>query len=173
MKTLTKLATALPAFALISACSTTAPVPPVPTATETVTDPAATVPQPATDMDTAPTTPAPTTPPQQATPAAETTNVAYDRMAPTPYTCTDDSQILAKQSVNKNQAMLTATIPKINWSQQTIILNGGVEGETASYVNNANPEVIYAWHMQGNEGVFAMKWADGQEYQVDCEMPSL
>lgn len=56
MNTLTKVAVALPALALLSACATTAP----------------------------------TTP--NKTPASESvTDVAYDRMAPAPYTCTDGS----------------------------------------------------------------------------------
>lgn len=138
MNTLTKLATALPAIALLGACSTMNPT----------------------------TTPnEPTT-----TPSESVTNAAYDRMAPAPYTCTDDSQIMAKQSVDTKQVMINATLPKINWSQQPVILNGGINGDTASYINDSNPEVIYAWHMQGNEGVFAMKWADGTEYQVNCQL---
>ena len=146
MNTLTKIATALPAFALLSACATTAPMP------------------------TAPNNNTPTTP-TTSTPASESvTNTAYDRMSPAPYTCTDDSKIMAKQSINKKQVMLTATLPKVNWAEQPIILNGGVEGETASYVNESNPEVIYAWHMQGDKGILAMKWANGKEYQVNCQI---
>jgi hypothetical protein len=147
MKTLTKIATALPALALLSACATTAPTP------------------------TAPNTPTTPTTPSTTTPASESvTDAAYDRMAPAPYTCTDDSQILAKQSINKKQVMLTATLPKVNWSEQPIILNGDVKGDTASYVNESNPEVVYAWHMTDDKGILAMKWADGKEYQVDCKI---
>nr|WP_317200182.1 hypothetical protein [uncultured Psychrobacter sp.] len=137
MNTMMKVATAMPALALISACSTMAPSTPMTPATPVT--------------DTAPT-------------------VAYDRMAPVPYTCTDNSQVMAKQSINKQQAMLTATLPKVGWSQQNIILNGGVQGATASYVNQSNPEVIYAWHMKGDEGILAMKWANGREYQVNCKV---
>lgn len=135
MNTLTKVAVALPALALLSACATTAP----------------------------------TTP--NKTPASESvTNVAYDRMAAAPYTCTDGSTIRAKQSINKKQVMLNATLPKINWANQPIILNGAVQGDTASYVNDSNPEVVYAWHMKGDKGIFAMKWANGKEYQVNCQL---
>ncbi|WP_350561413.1 hypothetical protein [Psychrobacter sp. CAL346-MNA-CIBAN-0220] len=134
MNTMMKLATALPALALLSACATTAPTMPKTEASESVTD------------------------------------AAYDRMAPAPYTCTDDSQIMAKQSINKKQVMLNATLPKIKWSQQPIILNGAVQGDTASYVNESNPEVVYAWHMKGDKGILAMKWADGKEYQVNCQL---
>ena len=98
------------------------------------------------------------------------TEAAYDRMAPAPYTCTDDGKVLAKQSINQKQVMLNVTLPKVNWSQQPIILNGGVEGDTASYVNESNPEVVYAWHMKGDKGILAMKWADGKEYQVNCQL---
>lgn len=116
-------------------------------------------------------TTAPTTPEPSNTPASESvTNAAYDRMAPAPYTCTDGSRILAKQSINKKQVMLDATLPKVNWANQPIILNGGVQGDTASYVNESNPEVVYAWHMKGDKGIFAMKWADGKEYQVNCQI---
>jgi len=105
------------------------------------------------------------------TPASESvTDVAYDRMAPAPYTCTDDSKIMAKQSINKNQVMLNATLPKLKWADQPIILNGGVKGDTASYVNDSNPEVVYAWHMKGDKGIFATKWANGKEYQVNCQI---
>lgn len=127
MNNLLKLATALPAFALLGACATTT-----------------------------------------STPAESITKVAYDRMAPAPYACTDGSEVLAKQSINKKQVMLTATLPKVNSSQQSIILNGGIQGDTANYVNDSNPEVIYAWHMKGNEGILAMKWANGKTYQVNC-----
>lgn len=137
MNTLMKITATLPAIALITACSTTAPV-------------------------------APTTP--TTTPANGMSDAAYDRMAASPYTCTDDSQIMAKQSINKNQATINVTSPILNWEQQPIVLVGGVNGETASYVNNSNPEVIYAWHMRGEQGVFAMKWADGKEYQLNCEI---
>ena len=116
-------------------------------------------------------TTAPTTPESSNTPASESvTNAAYDRMAPAPYTCTDGSKIRAKQSINKKQVMLNATLPKVNWAEQPIILNGGVQGDTASYVNESNSEVVYAWHMKEDKGIFAMKWADGKEYQVNCQV---
>ena len=115
------------------------------------------------------TTPAPSKP-TTTVPSESVTTLAYDRMAPAPYTCTDNSQVMVKQSINKEQVMVNATLPKVNWSQQPILLNGGVKGNTASYINNSNPEVIYAWHMQGNEGILAMKWADGKEYQVNCKI---
>ena len=134
MNTLTKLATTLPALALLSACATTAPTTPNTPASESVTD------------------------------------AAYDRMAPAPYTCTDGSKILAKQSINKKQVMLNATLPKVNWANQPIILNGAVQADTASYVNESNPEVVYAWHMKADKGIFAMKWANGKEYQVNCQV---
>ena len=113
-------------------------------------------------------TPTPNTP--TPAPSQSVTTLAYDRMAPARYTCTDNSQVMAKQSVNKQQVMVNATLPKVGWSQQPIILNGGVEGNTASYVNESNPEVIYAWHMQDDKGILAMKWADGKEYQVNCKI---
>ena len=135
MNTLTKVAVALPALALLSACATTAPATP------------------------------------NKTPASESvTDAAYDHMAPAPYTCTDSGKILAKQSINKKQVMLNATLPKVNWADQPIILNGGVQGATASYVNESNPEVVYAWHMKGDKGILAMKWANGKEYQVNCQI---
>lgn len=134
MNTLTKIATALPALALLSACATTAPNAANTPASESVTD------------------------------------AAYDRMAPAPYTCTDDSQIMAKQSINKKQVMLNATMPKVKWAEQPIILNGGVQGDVASYINDSNPEAVYAWHMKGDKGIFAIKWANGKEYQVNCQI---
>lgn len=112
-------------------------------------------------------TTAPTTP---TTPTDAMPNSAYDRMAPAPYTCTDDSQILAKQSINKKQATITATVPQLGWTEQAVILNGGVEGDTASYVNDSNPDIIYAWHMKEDQGILAMKWANGKEYQVNCQI---
>ena len=132
MKTMLKLATALPALALLSACATTAPT-------------------------------------VQPSPSESVTDAAYDRMMPERYTCTDDAQIMAKQSINKQQAMITATVPKIKWSQQQVLLNGGIQGDTASYTNESNPEVAYAWHMKGDKGILAMKWTDGTTYQVHCE----
>lgn len=112
-------------------------------------------------------TTAPTTP---TTPTDAMPNSAYDRMAPAPYACTDDSQILAKQSINKKQATITATVPQLGWTEQAVILNGGVEGNTASYVNDSNPDIIYAWHMKEDQGILAMKWANGKEYQVNCQI---
>lgn len=112
-------------------------------------------------------TTAPTTP---TTPTDTMPNSAYDRMAPAPYTCADDSQILAKQSINKKQATITATVPQLGWTEQAVILNGGVEGDTASYVNDSNPDIIYAWHMKEDQGILAMKWANGKEYQVNCQI---
>ena len=114
-------------------------------------------------------TPKPTMP-ATTVPSESVTTLAYDRMAPARYTCTDNSQVMAKQSVNKEQVMVNATVPKINWSQQPIILNGEPNGKVSSYINDSNPEVIYAWHMTDNEGVLAMKWADGTVYQVNCEI---
>ena len=110
-----------------------------------------------------------TTAPTPSTPAESVTDAAYDRMMPERYTCTGDAQIMAKQSINKQQVMVNATVPKIKWTQQPVLLNGGVEGDTASYVNDANPEVSYAWHMKGDKGILAMKWKDGTAYQVNCE----
>ncbi|WP_201533725.1 hypothetical protein [Psychrobacter immobilis] len=144
MKTLTKIVTALPALALLSACATTAPTT-TPNASET----------PAEDN----------MPVKDSMPDA-----AYDRMAAAPYTCTDGSKIMAKQSINKKQAMVNATLPKVKWTEQKIVLNGGVQGDTASYVNDSNPEAAYAWHMKGDKGIFAIKWANGKEYQVNCQI---
>ena len=154
MKTAIKLVAALPAFALITACSMMNPSMPEPPATTTPT-----IDMPSTNISSS-----------SIDSVKTTTNTAYDRMAPVPYSCTDNSSILAKQSINKKQATITATVPKLNWSQQQLILIGGVQGDTASYVNDSNPEIIYAWHMQGDEGVLAMKWASGQTYQVDCKI---
>ncbi|ALF60025.1 hypothetical protein [Psychrobacter urativorans] len=112
-------------------------------------------------------TTAPTVPTTDA--SESVTDMAYDRMMPQPYTCTDGAQLTAKQSINKQQVMVNATVPKIKWSQQPILLNGGVEGDTSSYINDANPEVAYAWHMKGDKGILAMKWKDGTAYQVNCE----
>ena len=134
MTTMLKIAAALPALALISACSTTSPVMPTTPSSESVTD------------------------------------AAYDRMASVPYTCTDGGTIRAKQSINQKQVMLNATLPKVNWADQPMILNGDVQGNTASYVNESNPEVVYAWHMTDDKGILAMKWANGKEYQVDCKI---
>lgn len=134
MTTMLKIAAALPALALISACSTTAPVMPTTPSSESVTD------------------------------------AAYDRMASVPYTCTDGGTIRAKQSINQKQVMLNATLPKVNWVDQPMILNGDVQGNTASYVNESNLEVVYAWHMTDDKGILAMKWANGKEYQVDCKI---
>lgn len=123
---------------------------------------------PALALITACATTAPTTPTTSVTDTTPT--VAYDRMASVPYTCTDDSKIMAKQSINKQQVMLSATLPKVNWNDQAMVLNGGISGNTASYVNESNPEVIYAWHMKGDEGILAMKWANGKVYQVTCKV---
>ena len=113
----------------------------------------------------------PTAPTTPATPIAQgMSDMAYDRMAPVPYTCADDSTILAKQSINKKQATINATLPKLNVSQQSIILTGDVTNNVASYVNDSNSEIIYAWHMQGNNGILAIKWADGTTYQVKCKI---
>ena len=136
MKTITKIATALPALALLSACATTAP----------------------------------TMPDETGTSAPENNIAAYDRMAAAPYTCTDGSTIMAKQSINKKQVMLNATLPKVKWTEQKIVLNGEVEGDVASYVNDSNPKAIYAWHMKDDKGIFAIKWASGQEYKVNCQL---
>ena len=136
MNTITKIATALPALALLSACATTAS----------------------------------TTPDTTDTPAPEKVTAAYDRMAAAPYTCTDGSTIMAKQSINKKQVMLNATLPKVKWTEQKLVLNGDVKGDVASYVNDSNPKAVYAWHMKEDKGIFAIKWASGQEYKVNCQL---
>ena len=135
MNTILKMTAALPALALINACSTTTPM-------------------------------MPTTPVNSTTQGVS--DMAYDRMAPVPYTCSDDSEVLAKQSINKEQANIIVTAPKLNWSRYRLVLNGDVQGEVASYVNTSNPEVIYAWHLKEDTGVLAMKWASGKTYQLDC-----
>jgi len=137
MNTLTKFAIALPTFALLSACATTAP----------------------------------TTPSTSDVPASEgMVDAAYDRMAPAPYTCTDDSTITAKQSINKKQVMLNVTLPKVKWAAQPVILNGDAQDHVASYVNSSSTDAIYAWHMKEDKGIFAIKWADGTEYSVSCQI---
>ncbi|WP_394210215.1 hypothetical protein [Psychrobacter piscatorii] len=115
-------------------------------------------------------TTAPATPDTTDTPAPEKVTAAYDRMAAAPYTCTDGSKIMAKQSINKKQVMLNATLPKVKWTEQKLVLNGGVKGDVASYVNDSNPEAIYAWHMKDDKGIFAIKWASGTEYKVNCQI---
>ena len=138
MQTITKIATALPALALLSACATTAPT--------AMDDPEAPMPEP------------------------EKTVAAYDRMAAAPYTCNDGGKIMAKQSINKEQAMLNVTLPNVKWAEQKLILDGGVKGDVASYVDDSNPKAAYAWHMKEDKGIFAIKWASGEEYTVNCQI---
>lgn len=140
MTPLLKLAATLPPLALLSACAATMPN----SANNSVTN----------------------------TNANSTTEIpiaAYDRMAPNRYSCTDNSQITAKQSIDKKQVMINVTLPSINWKQQPITLNGGVNGATASYMNDTSPDIIYAWHMKQGAGLLALKWRNGEDYHVTCE----
>lgn len=101
--------------------------------------------------------------------ASQTPSAAYDRMASPRYQCTDDAVITAKQSINKQQVMITATVPNIGWKDQRIIMNGSVQGDTASYINDAQDNIIYAWHMKPGAGLLAMKWNNGKSYHITCE----
>ncbi|GAA0309096.1 hypothetical protein [Psychrobacter aestuarii] len=101
--------------------------------------------------------------------ASQTPSAAYDRMASPRYQCNDDAVITAKQSINKQQVMINATVPTIGWKEQLIIMNGSVQGDSASYINDAHDDIIYAWHMKPGAGLLAMKWTNGKTYHVTCK----
>jgi membrane-bound inhibitor of C-type lysozyme len=135
MKTLTKLAMAVPAFALLTACATS-----------------------------------PTAPVVTPKPAEQLTQLAYDRMAPARYTCGDAGEILAKESVNKQQVMLNVTLPALKFNQQSVLLNEKPAASGVRYVNDANPASTLTWHTKGKEALFAVDWANGDEYKAVCKM---
>lgn len=137
MNKMTKLMTALPALALLSACATS----------------------PETVPQQTPTT----------TPAQQVTGVQYDKMMPERYSCGDAGDIMAKQSLNKEQAMLTATLPSLKFDQQSIILNKATAEVGTRYVNDANPDATIQWQMKDDAALFAVDWANGQNYKAVCK----
>ena len=137
MKTLTKLAMAVPAFALLSACAT-APTPPV-------------------------------KPKPKPKPAEHLTQLAYDRMMPERYNCGTAGHIMAKQSINKQQVMLDVTLPALKFNQQSILLNHQPVPTGVRFVNDANPASTLSWSANGDDAVFAVNWANGNEYKATCK----
>ncbi len=102
----------------------------------------------------------------------QTTNKAYDRMAPERFVCEDNATVMPKYSIDGEQATLTASLPKANWNNQTIVMNIATSGSGSRYVNNASQNITYDWHTKGDLGIMRLKWADGTEYAVKCERQS-
>lgn len=98
-----------------------------------------------------------------------TTNKVYDRMAPERFVCEDNATVMPKYSRDGQQAMVTASLPKANWNNQTLVMNIAPSGSGARYVNSDNPNVTYEWHTKADIGLMGLKWADGTEYIVNCE----
>jgi|29_taG_2_1085357.scaffolds.fasta_scaffold00033_4 membrane-bound inhibitor of C-type lysozyme len=109
------------------------------------------------------------TSPTTTTTTQQTTNKAYDRMAPEQFVCEDDATVQAKYSMDGEQAMINASLPKANWNNQTLTMNIATSGSGARYVNSDSPNVTYDWHTKADYGIMSLKWADGNEYAVQCE----
>lgn len=103
------------------------------------------------------------------TTAPETTAKAYDRMAPEQFVCEDDATVQAKYSIDGEQATINASLPKANWNNQTVVMDIATSGSGSRYVNTASQNVDYQWHTKGDMGIMSVKWADGNEYSVNCE----
>lgn len=101
--------------------------------------------------------------------APETAAKAYDRMAPEQFVCEDDATVQAKYSIDGEQATINASLPKANWNNQTVVMDIATSGSGSRYVNTASQNVDYQWHTKGDMGIMSVKWADGNEYSVNCE----
>ncbi|WP_019672594.1 MliC family protein [Psychrobacter lutiphocae] len=104
-----------------------------------------------------------------ATTAAQQTTKAYDRMAPEHFVCEDNGSVLAKYSIDGEEAMLNVSLPKANWNNQTLTMQIAPSGSGARYVNNANQNVTYDWHTKADMGIMTLTWANGNEYSVNCQ----
>lgn len=100
---------------------------------------------------------------------AQTTNKAYDRMAAEQFMCEDDATVMPKYSADGSEAMITASLPKANWVDQTVKMDIATSGSGSRYLNTSSPNVAYQWHTKGDLGIMSLKWADGTEYSVKCE----
>ena len=109
-----------------------------------------------------------TTTPVKTTPAPST-QLAYERMAPEVFTCEDDSELLVKYLVDKTQTTITATVPKVSWSGQVVVLNRAPAASGVRYVNDSSDNIEYEWHAKGDTGIFAFNWANGNEYELKCQ----
>lgn len=134
MKTITKLAVALPAIALMTACANTGTNTPANKPTEQVNN-----------------------------------GKAYDRMMPERYSCGEAGTIMAKQSIDKTQATLTADIPQLKFEKQTIVLNQAPVETGSLYLNKANPDATFAWHMVADDAQLLVDFAKGPDYKVTCK----
>ncbi|WP_296403380.1 MliC family protein [Psychrobacter sp.] len=97
------------------------------------------------------------------------TNKAYDRMAPERFVCEDNATVMPKYSIDGEQAIVTASLPKANWNNQNLTMTIAPSGSGARYVNSDNPNVTYEWHTKADSGLMGVKWANGNEYIVNCE----
>lgn len=105
----------------------------------------------------------------QSTMGNQSTLKAYDRMAPEHFVCEDDAQVYAKYSMDGDQAQVTASLPKANWNNQSLVMTIARSGSGARYVNNDSSNVTYDWHTKADMGTMSIQWADGNEYSVNCE----
>lgn len=114
-------------------------------------------------------TTAPTTGTQK--PAEQVTSKAYDRMMPERYSCGNAGDIMSKQSIDKSQVTLTANIPQLKFNQQSIILNQEPVSTGMRYVNKANPEATFQWHMVGDDAQLLVDFTNPQspDYKVTCK----
>ena len=99
----------------------------------------------------------------------QTTNKAYDRMAPEQFVCEDNATVMPKYSTDGEEAMLNVNLPKANWNNQTIKMDIATSGSGSRYVNNDSQNVTYDWHTKGDLGIMRLTWADGTEYEVKCQ----
>ena len=109
-------------------------------------------------------------PPHAPKPHAEPqTQLTYDRMMPNRYSCGDDGEIMAKQSINKEQVMLTANLAKLKFNSPSITLHQVASPSGVRFINDANPASTLAWHLAGDQALFTVNWTDGQEYSASCQ----
>lgn len=104
-------------------------------------------------------------------PAEQVTSQAYDRMMPERYSCGNAGDIMSKQSIDKSQVTLTANIPQLKFNQQSIILNQEPVATGMRYVNKANPDATFQWHMVGDDAQLLVDFTDAQaqDYKITCQ----
>lgn len=106
------------------------------------------------------------------TPASQTkmtmpANTAQQTLVAT-YQCDQNAKVMAKYQPNEDRAVLTINAPTWQLNNQEITMHPAVSGSGMRFINDTNPNSLYAWHAKGRDGILSVTIA-GKEHMLSCE----
>ena len=95
-------------------------------------------------------------------------NTAHQQTLVATYQCDQNAKVMAKYQPSEDRAVLTINAPTWQLNNQEITMRPAVSGSGMRFINDTNPNSLYAWHTKGRDGILSVTIA-GKEHMLSCE----